>query len=151
MEGRSATKKLKLFFILLPFYFLLFTLFGCASIKEMARGFAGISTKILEDDRPNAIVKTLNYDYFTSYTKTLDILKQLKAYIYAKDIKKHMIAIYVSEQDTTPVGIFFKEIDAKNTQLEFSSPSTYAKELISSKVFSALEVSRSLEEAETKK
>jgi hypothetical protein len=60
------------------------------------------------------------------------------AYIYVKDIKKHMIAIYVSETDTTPVGLFFKEIDKSNTQVEVSSPSTYAKELISEKVFKLL-------------
>jgi hypothetical protein len=49
-----------------------------------------------------------------------------------------MIAIYVSETDTTPVGLFFKEIDKSNTQVEVSSPSTYAKELISEKVFKLL-------------
>lgn len=147
---KTATKNVKLFFIILPFFSCLFTLFGCVSLKETTRGFMGVSTKVLEDNRPSAITKTFNYDYFTCYTKTTDILKKIKAYTYSKDIKKHMIAIYVSEEDTTPVGIFFKEIDAENTQVEIASPSTYAKELISSKLFSELELSKSLEEAETK-
>jgi hypothetical protein len=111
---------------------------GCAAITEGAKGVAGISTRALEEARKDAITKAFNYDYFTCYTKILDILKQIDAYIYTQDIKRHMIAIYVSEQDTTPVGLFFKEIDANNTQIEVSSPSTYAKELISTKIFSAL-------------
>ncbi len=111
---------------------------GCASIKEAAKGFAGISTKELEAGRKSAIIKTFDYDYFTAFTKTLDALKEMNAYIYTQDIKKHMIAIYVSESDTTPVGIFFKELSAASTQIEVSSPSTYSKEAISQKLFQAL-------------
>jgi hypothetical protein len=147
---RTTDKKIKLLLTFLPFYFLLFTLLGCASIKETAKGIAGVSTKALEDNRGSAIIKSFNYDYFTCYTKALGILEQIGAYIYEKDIKKHMIAIYVSGTDTTSVGIFFKETDAKNIQVEVSSLSTYAKELIASKLFSALELSKSLEEVETK-
>ena len=60
------------------------------------------------------------------------------SYIYTDDPKKNMLAIYVSEADTTPVGIFLKEMDASNTQIEISSPSTYAKELIAEKLFNLL-------------
>jgi len=107
---------------------------GCASVRETAKGIAGISTKSLEEGRKNAVVKVFNYDYSTCYRLTLDALKKIGSYIYAQDIKKHLIAIYVSSEDTTPVGIFFKEIDEKNTQIEVSSPSTYSKELISGKI-----------------
>ncbi|PIP21264.1 MAG: hypothetical protein COX40_00225 [Candidatus Omnitrophica bacterium CG23_combo_of_CG06-09_8_20_14_all_40_11] len=123
-------------------------LLGCATLWEGAKGLAGVSTRALEDNRKSAITKTFNYDYFTCYTKSLDILKHMNAYIYMQSIKKHMIAIYVSEQDTTPVGLFFKEIDATNTQVEVSSPSTYAKEFISGKVFSVLDKKITLEELE---
>jgi len=111
---------------------------GCASIKEALKGVAGVSTKELEAGRKSAIIKTFDYDYFTAFTKTLDALKEMSAYIYTQNIKKHMIAIYVSEQDTTPVGIFFKELSATSTQVEVSSPSTYSKEAISQKLFQAL-------------
>jgi len=111
---------------------------GCASLKETAKGMAGVSTKILEDGRKEAISKTFNYDYNTCYNKVELILKQTGSYMYAQDRKKSMIAVYVSEQDTTPVGIFFKEIDANNIQIEVSSPSTYAKETIAKSLFSAL-------------
>ncbi len=121
---------------------------GCATLLEGAKGFAGVSTRSLEKARKDAIIKTFNYDYFTCYTQTLDILKRMQAYIYIQSIKKHMLAIYISEEDTTPVGLFFKEIDATNTQVEVSSLSTYAKEFISGKVFSALDKKTTLEELE---
>jgi hypothetical protein len=123
-------------------------LLGCATIIEGTKGFMGISTRSLEKARKEAIIKTFNYDYFTCYTKTLDILKSMGAYVYMQSIKKHMIAIYVSESDTTPVGLFFKEVDSANIQVEVSSLSTYAKEFIAGKVFSVLDKKVSLEELE---
>jgi len=134
--------------VILIFAFCILNFIGCATLWEGAKGFAGVSTKALEDNRKTAITKTFNYDYFTCYTKTLDILKSMRAYIYTQSIKKHMIAIYVSEQDTTPVGLFFKEIDATNTQVEVSSLSTYAKEFISGKVSSVLDKKTTLKELE---
>ena len=115
-------------------------LLGCATLWEGAKGFAGISTKSIEESRKSAILKKVKYDYNTCYSKTKEILiTHIGAYIYAEDLNRHMIAIYVSKEDTTPVGLFFKEIDAANTQIEVSSLSTYAKEFIAGKVFSVLE------------
>lgn len=122
------------------------SLTGCETLKEGAKGFLGISTRALEENRKSAIVKTFDYDYFTSYTKSLDIIKIMRCYIYSQDIKKHMIAFYISETDTTPVGVFFKEIDAKKTQIEVSSQSTYAKEFISAKLFGVLDNKVTLED-----
>ena len=111
---------------------------GCATITEGAKGIAGISTKSLEDSRKEAIVKTVNDDYQTAYNKAKEVLVNTGSYIYAEDTKKKMIAIYVTKEDTTPVGIFFKEIEANKTQIEVSSPSTYAKELIATRLFKVL-------------
>jgi hypothetical protein len=55
------------------------------------------------------------------------------------DKSKNLIAIYVSEDDTTPVGIFFKVLDNTRTQVSVSSPSKFAQELISGKIFPGLE------------
>jgi len=129
-------------------YWLLVSLSGCAAITETAKSIAGVSTKALETERKSAIKKTFNYDSFTCYTKTLEILKRLNAYIYAQDVKKQMIAIYVSQSDTTPVGFFFEELDQNNTQIEVSSPSTYAKEYFAAKIFPFLEKPKSTEKAE---
>jgi hypothetical protein len=110
-------------------------LLGCGTIKEGAKGFLGVSTRTLEEERKNAIIRTFNYDYATCYDNTLAALKHMRSYVYKKNRQEHMIAIYVSDYDTTPVGLFFKEIDKTNTQVEVSSSSTYAKEFISEKVF----------------
>lgn len=123
--------------ILLLFLFL--SLLGCSTIKEAGLGFAGISTKALEDVRGKAITKTFNYDYNTCYGKVKAALILTGAYIYAQDKHKQMIAVYVSRADTTAVGVFFKGIDANNTRIEVSSASTYAKEAVAENVFSVLE------------
>lgn len=127
---------------------LIVSLAGCAAIKEGAKGFLGISTKVLEDNRKTALTKNFNYDYFSCYTTCLDVLKRLEAHVYAQDINRHMIAIYLSSEDTTPVGLFFAEIDKNNTRVEISSPSTFAKEFISGKVFGVLGKTITLEEIE---
>lgn len=122
-------------------YVLLFvvSVSGCAAIKETAKGVAGVSIKALDEGRANAIKKTFSRDYAGLYAKTLDSLKSIGAYVYARDIKKKMIAVYVSDTDTTPVGIFFQEIDKNNTQVEVSSLSPPAKEFIAGKLFLVLQ------------
>lgn len=112
-------------------------LFGCAAIKEGGRCLIGVSTKDIEASRKDALSRSFNYGFNACYDKTQKILKDIGAYIYAKN--KGMIAVFVSSKDTTPVGLFFKELDASNTEIQVSSPSSYAKELIGDKVFSALE------------
>ena len=113
---------------------------GCSSMQEGTRGFLGVSTKVLEDGRQDAIKQTFRYDYDSCYNEALKILKktEVDTYIYAQDRKKGLIAVYLSETDTTPVGIFFLAINANNTQIEVASPATYAKESIANKLFSRL-------------
>jgi hypothetical protein len=107
---------------------LMFLILGCTGLKEGLKGFLGVSTKDLEERRTEAKVLVLNYDYFSSYHKVLDKLKENKSYIYKKT--SDLIAFYLSEEDTTPVGIFFSELDKQKTKLEISSPSLLAKEKI---------------------
>lgn len=126
---------------MLKYLFLLFLISscGCVMISDALRSVAAVSTKEVEDTRPKAILKIFNYDYTTIYAKVKATLKRTGGYIYAENTKKKMFAIYVSETDTTPVGIFFKEVDAQNTQVEVASPSTSAKELIAKRIFTRLE------------
>ena len=121
------------------FTFCFIYLYGCSSLKEDVRGFTGVSTKILEDDRENGMKITFKHDYNSCYRKIMDVLVLNKCYVYANDPRKDMIAIYVSEEDTTPVGIFLKTIDGNTTLIEITSPSTYTKETISKVVFSAFD------------
>lgn len=112
---------------------------GCASLKETGKGILGISTKELEIGRKDAIVKTFDVDYASCNTRVREALKIIKAYIYAEDSKNNLIAIYVSETDTTPVGIFITNISPAQTKVEVSSPSSFAKDLIATKVFGYIE------------
>lgn len=108
---------------------------GCATTPDIFKKFAGVSTKELEDLRKDAKVKVFDYDYNTCYEKVEKIIKAMpKTSIYAKD--KGMIALYYIDPNTTPVGVFFKEIDAAHTQVEISSPGPDAKEWVAKNVFS---------------
>jgi hypothetical protein len=133
-------------------YLLSTVLLGCTTVKEVAKGLVGVSTQVLEDKRKDALKKSFAIDYNSCYIKVKDILKtedtlkdeskdkiQTKPYIYAEDTKKRMLAIYLSETDTTPVGIFFTEEAAGRTLVEVSSPSIYAKEFIANKIFTGME------------
>ncbi|MFA5410988.1 MAG: hypothetical protein WC321_03905 [Candidatus Omnitrophota bacterium] len=121
---------------------------GCAAVSEGAKGIAGLSTRCLEEARQNSLTQAFKCDYKTCYDKSREILKEMDAYIYAQDKKKGMVAVYVSSDDTTPVGLFFKELDEENTQIEVSSPSTYAKEFIATQLFSELVIALNPEKKE---
>ena len=96
-------------------YSVLCTLFsvitGCTMLTEGVKGFAGISTKILEDKRADAISMTFERGYDDCYREVQLLLSDIAAYIYARDDAKKLIAIYLSNEDTTPVGIFFVSLD----------------------------------------
>lgn len=126
----------------LPYFIVcisIFTMAGCSTVKEAAKCVAGISTKELEDLRKDAIKKTVNLDYDICCNRVKRILKRAKTYTYAEDPAKHLIAIYLSETDTTPVGVFIIKQDKEKTLIEVSSPSAYAKEFIAAKIFDSLE------------
>ena len=130
-------------FLLAACYILLpIAIMGCASFKEKCRGFLGTSTKVLEEGRKDAITKEFNYSHKQCYEIVRKALVKQEAYIYREDKTKDMLALYVSDSDkapdTTPVGIFFKELAPEKMQVEVSSPSKYAKELIANVVFSGL-------------
>lgn len=141
------------FIIISAFCLLSAILSGCATVKEMGKGFAGVSTKVLEDNRKDALKKSFRTDYETAYVEVKKMLenkaegqaKEMKEgevwqpYIYAEDPAKKMIAIYVSEADTTPVGIFFTVERKKKTLIEISSPSVYAKEYIAKIIFTGID------------
>jgi len=120
-------------------FFCILLLTGCAGVKESAKGVLGVSTRILEEKRAEAISAQINYAYRDCYEKTRQILKESGSYIYASS--KDMLAVYFSGEDTTPVGIFFKEIDGSNTEVSVSSASVYAKESLSKRLFRALDKS----------
>ncbi|MDP3042123.1 MAG: hypothetical protein Q8N62_05305 [Candidatus Omnitrophota bacterium] len=122
-------------------YLLIMVLSGCATVKEMGKGFIGVSTQVLEEKRKDALKKSFALGYNDCYVKVKDILntKDKESSIYAEDLEKKMIAIYLSPTDTTPVGIFFTEETGASTLIEISSPSIYAKEEIANRIFTGID------------
>lgn len=118
--------------------FCIFLFSGCARVKETTKSFLGVSTQILENCRKDAVKETFQCGYDDCYALALNVLKQMKAYTYSKDKAKGLIAVYVSEEDTTPVGVFFTALDQQRTQLEVCSPSSSAKEYIAMRLFSQI-------------
>ena len=114
---------------------------GCAAIKDVGKGFAGVSTRVLEDKRKDALKKSFALGHDSCYNKVKNILGRWanKPYIYAEDSKKKMIAMYLSPEDTTPVGIFFTRETADSTLIEVSSPSIYAKEEIAKIIWTGID------------
>jgi hypothetical protein len=107
---------------------------GCAGLTESARGIAGVSTKVLEDGRKNAVRRSYPVDYAKCREIVNGVLADSKVYVYARKDAQKMIAFYLSETDTTPVGIFFTAQGEASTEVAVSSPSRHAKELILDKV-----------------
>lgn len=107
-----------------------------SNLKETAKQVLAISTKELEDSRDKAIVKIVDYDYATCYQNVTDTLIGIGSYIYAK--KEDLIAVYISQTDTTPAGVFFKQIDKDKTQVEIVSPAADTKEYLAENIFSVL-------------
>jgi len=144
-KGEKAMKGVKLF--LLFFIFCFFS--GCSGLKEATRGFVGVSTKILEGKREGAIKKDFNGDLVTIHKKIIDILKSEGAYVYRDDLVRNLIALYLSDTDTTPVGVFLTEVDKNNIRIEVSSPSVYAKEFIADIIFGSLDGTREPKKGKT--
>lgn len=112
---------------------------GCASSKEAFKKAIGASTEELEQARKNALVRTFSYGYSDCYGKVEGLLKNNTSFnIYANDPQKGMIAVYYVDINTTPVGLFFKEIDASHTRVEVASQSTNAKIFMMNKVLSKI-------------
>ena len=112
---------------------------GCAGLQETAKGVAGVSTKVLEDGRSSAIKKTFSVDYAKCRDAVNEVLAENKVYVYARNEKKKMIAFYLTESDTTPVGVFFTARNDSSTEVAVSSPSRYSKEFIADKIAARFE------------
>jgi len=110
---------------------------GCGiTMKEAARGFLGTSTKILEDERPQAISRDFPCKQAECRKKVMELLAEMKTHIYRQE--GDLIAMYYSESDTTPVGIFVTQ-GGEKAIVEVTSPSTYVREHVSRSLFSGLD------------
>ena len=123
------------FFLLLP----LFT--GCATLKELPKKVWGSSTQALEQARAEGVSNTFSLDYETSFNKVIEILKKMDCYIHIKNKKRHLIVAmkFQGPDDTTEVGIFFREKDPQVTEIELSCLSSSLLNYASEKIFSMMD------------
>jgi hypothetical protein len=112
---------------------------GCsaAGFKETLRGIAGSSTQVLVDTRPGAVSREFTCGLEECAPKVSESLQEIKTYVYRRE--GALTAVFVSEQDTTPVGIFLSSPGAGKTLIEVSSASTTAKETVAQKLFASLD------------
>jgi len=115
-----------------------FFLAGCASVNEVCKGALGVSTQVLEEGRKDALKQEFGCDLITCHNMVRAVLKENKSHIYADNLEKDMLALYISDEDTTPVGIFLTDTGKAATLVEVTSPSIYGKELIAKIVFTGL-------------
>ncbi len=112
---------------------------GCAGVKESCCGVLGVSTKVLEDTRPQAVAKSFAFAEADCAAALEQALQDAGAYIYRRDPVKRLTAVYVSPEDTTPVGIFLEPENTSSTKVLVSSPSSWARDFIAGRVFAGLE------------
>lgn len=112
---------------------------GCAAVTEAGRGIAGVSTKVLEDNRDSAVQRSYPVGLARCREMVEAVLADSKVYMYARNEQKQMLAFYMSASDTTPVGVFFVPQGTASTQVQVSSPSRYARELIADKIAAGFE------------
>jgi len=106
---------------------------NCETSKELFKGFLGFSTKEVEEYRKDATIKILNCGYDACYALIEGKLKEAFIPVYSRS--RELIAVYYVDLNTTPVGIFFKAIDANHTQVEVSSPSPGARNAVFDALF----------------
>lgn len=118
---------------------LVFSISGCMASEEYARKVLGVSTEDLEVRRSTGIKKNFDMDFDSCFERAQEVLKDIDAYIYARQKWNELIAIYRTEKDTTPVGVFFSAVSGKVTEVEVVSPSSFIAEEVSQKLFLGLE------------
>ncbi len=89
---------------------------GCSTsgIREAFRGFKGTSTGVLKDTRRSAVSREFDCSLEECLPKLAEALEELGNYVYARE--EGLTAVYVSETDTTPVGIFAAGISSGSHQ-----------------------------------
>lgn len=119
---------------------MIFSACGCATLTEGLKRLVGISTQDLEKIRKNATARVFEKDYKACRKAVEKGLPKIKgAVIYENDPKRDMIAIYYVDVNTTPVGIFFKEVDPAHTEIGVASEAPDAQAYIAKKLFFVVE------------
>ena len=105
-----------------------------AGVDQGLKALVGFATSEVEESRPRAYAKTFNYDFNACYSMVEGIFSKMpKTTIYAKS--EYMIAVYYTDPNTTPVGVYIVQAGSGRTQVQVSSPSSSAKEWVAKNLF----------------
>lgn len=120
---------------------ILFLIFGHIDPMELTEQIIGISTKSLEEEQIGRESKVFNCNYNFCYDKTLEVLKEMKVYVFLKNKKEHYIVamnfdkIFKKCINTTEVGIFFKEMENKQTKIDITCDNLNLSKFASNEIF----------------
>jgi len=123
---------------------ILFLIFGHTDPVEVTKQIMGVSIKSLKEEQVERESKVFNYEYNFCYEKTLEVLKEMGVYVFRENKKKHFIVamnfdkIFKKCIDTTEVGIFFKEIENKQTKIDVTCGNLNLVKFASEEIFSRL-------------
>lgn len=115
---------------------------GCAHVKEFSKTIWGSSTRVLEEARENALIKTYDKGYWDCFKAALSVVKKKKYVVFQKDeVRGYMVIMGIpGSVNTTEVGVFFVELNDHQTRIELSSLSTNAKRLLAKGLFHGMDI-----------
>jgi len=122
---------------------ILFLILGHIGPVELTKQIVGVSTKSLEEEQPGES-KVFNYDCNSCYEKTLEVLKEMGVDVFQKNKGEHYIVamnfnkLFKKCIDTTEVGIFFKEMENKQTKIDITCGNLSLAKFASEEIFSRL-------------
>jgi len=144
---------LKSRFLFFLFIFMALTVMttGCSFIQETARTVWGSSTRALEKARVDAVSGTFACSVEECFQR-VTALSRSAVKQEGKGAQTGLFDLFLSDPvrgvivvmgvpgqvDTTEVGIFFQEMDARTTRVEVSSLSSRAKRTVARRVFADL-------------
>ena len=123
---------------------------GCSTVGEVSKTIWGSSTRVLEQERINALTKVYDKDYWTILKTAVTYLENKGYIVFKKDeVRGVLIVMGVpGAVNTTEVGVFFVELNDNQTRVELTSLSTNAKRLLSNSLFHGLDVAFGLAPAD---
>ncbi len=115
---------------------------GCAGVRDIPKSIWGSTTRVLEEERTNALIKTYDKNYWDCYKAALGVVNKKKLVLFKKDeVRGYMVLMGIpGSVDTTEVGVFLVELGDQKTRIELSSLSTNAKRLLAKTLFHGMDI-----------
>ena len=114
---------------------------GCSPL-EISRTVWGSSTRALEEARVNGIIKTYDATVERCYEEALKAAQEAEYEVFIQDKSRAVIVVMgiKGSVNTTEVGVFFVEVNDRQTRIEISSLSTNAKRIVAKGLLHGLDV-----------